>query len=99
MTSFGKVELDGPGALPLLERVAGNLIDRPVGSVVYTQLLDRRGGMAGGVTITPLGPPRFRFVTGAGYVNSDLGFLQLERRAEDGPGDLRETTGAVCVIG
>src|SRR6195256_1361046 len=42
MTSFGKIELDGPGALGLLARVAGNLIDRPVGSVVYTQLLDRR---------------------------------------------------------
>src|SRR5712692_5320658 len=99
MTSFGKVDLDGPGALPLLERVAGNLIDRPVGSVVYTQLLDRRGGMAGDVTITRLGPHRFRLVTGAGYVNSDLGFLLLERRAEDGPVDLRETTEALCVIG
>src|SRR5437879_6309507 len=44
MTSFGKIELDGPGALPLLERVSGNLIARPVGSGVYTQLLDRRGG-------------------------------------------------------
>jgi glycine cleavage system aminomethyltransferase T/glycine/D-amino acid oxidase-like deaminating enzyme len=99
MTSFGKVDLEGPGALPLLERVAGNLIDRPVGSVVYTQLLDRRGGMAGDVTITRLGPHRFRLVTGAGYVNSDLGFLLLERRAEDGPVDLRETTEALCVIG
>ena len=99
MTSFGKVDLDGPGALPLLERVAGNLIDRPVGSVVYTQLLDHRGGMAGDVTITRLGPHRFRLVTGAGYVNSDLGFLVLERRAEDGPVDLRETTEALCVIG
>jgi len=99
LTSFGKVDLDGPGALPLLERVAGNLIDRPVGSVVYTQLLDRRGRMAGDVTITRLGPHRFRLVTGAGYVNSDLGFLLLERRAEDGPVDLRETTDALCVIG
>src|SRR5712691_3524078 len=99
MTSFGKVDLDGPGALPLLERVAGNLIDRPVGSVVYTQLLDHRGGMAGDVTITRLGPHRFRLVTGAGYVNSDLGFLLLERRAEDGRVDLRETTEALCVIG
>src|SRR5256885_6868135 len=64
MTSFGKIELDGPGALALLERVAGNLIDRPVGRVVYTQLLDRRGGIAGGGTATPLGPERFRLVTG-----------------------------------
>src|SRR5438552_2406838 len=99
MTSFGKVELDGPGALRLLERVAGNLIDRPVGSVVYTQLLDRRGGIAGDVTITRLGPHRFRLVTGAGYVNSDLGWLRLEQREEDGPVDLRETTEDLCVVG
>ena len=78
MTSFGKIELDGPGALGLLERVAGNHIDRPVGSVVYTQLLDRRGGIAADVTITRLGQQRFRLVTGAGYVNSDLGWLRLD---------------------
>src|SRR5881296_1330124 len=99
MTSFGKIELDGPGALPLLERVADNLIDRPAGSVVYTQLLDRRGGIAGDVTITRLSPNRFRLVTGAGYVNSDLGWLRLEQREEDGPVDLRETTDELCVIG
>jgi 4-methylaminobutanoate oxidase (formaldehyde-forming) len=99
MTSFGKIELDGPGALPLLERVAGNLIGRPVGSVVYSQLLDRRGGIAGDVTITRLGPHRFRLVTGAGYVNSDLGWLRLERREEDGPVEIRETTEELCVIG
>ena len=99
MTSFGKIELDGPGALPLLERVSGNLIARPVGSVVYTQLLDRRGGMAGDVTITRLSPHRFRLVTGAGYVNSDLGWLRLERREEDGPVEIRETTEELCVVG
>ena len=99
MTSFGKIELDGPGAVALLERVAGNLIDRPVGSVVYTQLLDRRGGIAGDVTITRLNPDRFRLVTGAGYVNSDLGWLRLEQRDEDGPVAIRETTEELCVIG
>ena len=99
MTSFGKIELDGPGALSLLERVAGNLIDRPVGSVVYTQLLDRRGGVAADVTVTRLGPNRFRLVTGAGYVNSDLGWLRLEQRDDDGPLAIRETTEELCVIG
>jgi glycine cleavage system aminomethyltransferase T/glycine/D-amino acid oxidase-like deaminating enzyme len=99
MTSFGKIDLEGPGALPLLERVSGNLINRPVGSVVYTQLLDRRGGMAGDVTMTRLGPQRFRLVTGAGYVNSDLGFLHLQRREEDGPVEIRETTEELCVVG
>jgi glycine cleavage system aminomethyltransferase T/glycine/D-amino acid oxidase-like deaminating enzyme len=99
MTSFGKINLEGPGALPLLERVSGNLINRPVGSVVYTQLLDHRGGMAADVTITRLGPQRFRLVTGAGYVNSDLGFLQLQRHEEDGPVEIRETAEELGVVG
>jgi glycine cleavage system aminomethyltransferase T/glycine/D-amino acid oxidase-like deaminating enzyme len=99
MTSFGKIDVTGPGALRLLERVAGNLIDRPVGSVVYTQLLDRRGGIAGDVTITRIDSSYFRLVTGAGYVNSDLGWLRLEWRSEDGPVEIREVTDELCVIG
>src|SRR5438045_8492459 len=99
MTSFGKVELGGPGALPLLERVTGNLIARPVGSVVYTQLLDRRGGIAGDVTATRLGPDRFRLVTGAGYVNSDLGGLRLEQRQRDGAVEIPDTPGDPGFIG
>ncbi|MGH7764206.1 MAG: FAD-dependent oxidoreductase [Candidatus Dormibacteraceae bacterium] len=99
MSSFGKVEVSGPGALHLLERVAGNLIDRPVGSVVYTQLLEKDGGMAADVTITRLGEDHFRLVTGAGYVNSDLGWLRLQQRDSDPPVDLRESSDQLSVIG
>ncbi|HSO94156.1 MAG TPA: aminomethyltransferase family protein, partial [Candidatus Dormibacteraeota bacterium] len=93
------IELEGPGALPLLERVSGNRIDRPVGTIVYTQLLDRRGGIAGDVTITRLGEDRFRLVTGAGYVSSDLGWLRLQQREGDLPLAIWETTDRLCVIG
>ncbi len=55
-TSFAKLEVAGPGACAALQRVAGNDVDRPVGSVVYTQLLDRRGGVHADLTITRLGP-------------------------------------------
>src|SRR3989442_10385396 len=99
MSSFGKVEITGPHRLRLLERVAGNLIDRPVGSVVYTQLLERNGGIAADVTITRLAPDRFRLVTGAGNVNSDLGWLRLQQREEDGPFKIRETTEELSGIG
>ncbi|MDP9260519.1 MAG: FAD-dependent oxidoreductase [Actinomycetota bacterium] len=77
MTSFGKLEVSGPDALPVLERVCGNRIDKPVGSVVYTQLLDERGRIVGDVTVTRLADDRFRIVTGAGAVDSDRGFLEL----------------------
>jgi len=99
MSSFGKIEITGPGALPLLERVAGNLIDRPVSSVVYTQLLEPGGGIAADVTITRLAPDHFRLVTGAGYVNSDLGWLRLQVRDGDRDVRLRESSDEMSVIG
>ncbi|HXN91389.1 MAG TPA: FAD-dependent oxidoreductase [Candidatus Sulfotelmatobacter sp.] len=99
MSSFGKVDITGPGALPLLERVSGNLIDRPVGSVVYTQLLEKDGGIAADVTITRLGEDRFRLVTGAGYVNSDLGWLRIQVRDGDPEVEIRETSDETSVIG
>jgi len=99
MSSFGKVEITGPGALPLLERVAGNLIDRPVGSVVYTQLLEKDGGIAADVTVTRLAPDHFRLVTGAGYVNSDLGWLRLQVGDADSAVELHESSDELSVIG
>jgi len=99
MTSFGKIDVTGAGALPLLERVAGNLIDRPIGSVVYTQLLEKDGGIAADVTITRLGEEHFRVVTGAGYVNTDMGWLRLQVRDGDPPVELRESTEDFSVIG
>ena len=90
MTSFGKLEVSGPGALSLLERVADNRIDRAVGSIVYTQFLDERGGIVADVTVTRLGEDRFRVVTGAGAVDSDRGWLELARREEDGAVEIRD---------
>jgi 4-methylaminobutanoate oxidase (formaldehyde-forming) len=99
MTSFGKIEVRGPGALALLERVAGNLIDRPPGSVIYTQFLEKDGGIAADVTVTRLAEEHFRVVTGAGYVNSDLGWLHMQLHDDDGQVELRETTEELSVIG
>ncbi len=99
MSSFGKVEITGPGALGVLERVAGNQIDRPVGSVVYTQLLEKDGGIAADVTITRLGRDHFRLVTGAGYVNSDLGWLRMQVSDHDPQVDVRESSEELSVIG
>ena len=99
MTSFGKIEVSGPGALPLLERVADNRIDRPVGSVVYTQFLNDRGGIQADVTVTRLEDSRFRVVTGAGTLDSDLGWLRLNLREEDGPVELRDVSDELAVIG
>ena len=96
LTSFGKLELTGAGALALLERVCGNRIDRPVGAVVYTQLLDQRGRIVGDVTVTRLGEERFRLITGAGAVDSDHGWLDANAGGEVA---IRDVTDELAVIG
>ena len=77
LSSFGKIDVAGPAACALVQRVAAADVDRPVGSVIYTQFLDRRAGIVADLTVTRLGPDRFRVVTGAGYAASDLGWLRL----------------------
>jgi 4-methylaminobutanoate oxidase (formaldehyde-forming) len=99
LSSFGKIEVSGSGALPLLERACDNRVDRPVGSIAYGQFLDRRGGIVADVTIVRLAEDRFRVVTGAGTVDADLGWLRMLAREEDGPVELREASEEHAVIG
>ncbi|MEJ2286600.1 MAG: FAD-dependent oxidoreductase, partial [Desulfobacterales bacterium] len=54
MTSFGKIRLRGSGALDLLQQLAANNIDKPVGRVTYTQFLNPKGGIESDVTVTRL---------------------------------------------
>ena len=74
-------------------------VERAPGSVVYTQFLNQRGGIVADVTVTRLGEQRFRVVTGAAAIDSDLGWLRLHRDAADGPVALRDETDDVAVIG
>jgi 4-methylaminobutanoate oxidase (formaldehyde-forming) len=99
LSSFGKIAVSGPGALALLERVCDNRIDRPVGSVIYTQFLNQRGGIVADLTVTRLAEDRFRLVTGAGAIDSDLGWLRLNVREEDEAVELRDESDAHAVIG
>ena len=83
MSSFGKIEVQGPGALALLQRVAANNVDRPVGSLVYTQFLNERGGIESDLTIVRLAEDHFRLVTGTSSPTIDKGWLRYHKRDED----------------
>ncbi|MHB8398334.1 MAG: FAD-dependent oxidoreductase [Candidatus Limnocylindrales bacterium] len=99
LSSFGKIAVEGPGALALLQRVAANDVDRPIGALVYTQFLDERAGMVADVTVARLGPERFRVVSGAGYVASDIGWLRLHVREDDAPVELRDESDEFACFG
>ena len=99
LTSFGKLSVRGPGALQLLERVCDNRIDRPVGSIVYTQFLDDRGGIVADLTVTRLAEDRFRLITGAAAVDSDLGWLALQSELAGLDVEVRDVSEELAVIG
>ncbi len=96
-SSFAKFEITGPGALALLQRVAGADLDVAAGKIVYTQLLNPRGGVEADVTITRLRDDHFYFVTGSGFGRHDVTFL-LQHAPTDGSVAVREVTSAHAVL-
>jgi len=75
-SSFSKLEVLGPGALAFLERMCANRIDRPIGTVVYTQLLNARGGIEADLSVLRRGSDRFLLVTGTAFGTHDRQWLQ-----------------------
>jgi len=92
LTSFGKIEVSGPGALKLLQRLADSDIDKPVGSAVYTQFLNTHGGVEADLTITRLGEDRFWVITGSAFIANDLGWIQMHVDEKDGAVNIRDIT-------
>ncbi len=96
-SSFSKYEIFGPGALELLQKVAGANMDVKIGRIVYTQLLNSNGGIEADVTITRLATDEFYFVTGSAFGRHDLTFL-LQHAPDDGSVYTRDVTSAYGVL-
>lgn len=92
LTSFGKIEVSGPGALPLLQRVSDSDMDKPVGSATYTQFLNTRGGVEADLTITRLAQDKFWVITGSAFIGNDLAWLRMHYQPDDGPVTIRDIT-------
>ena len=99
MTSFGKIEFKGPGALPLLNRLAISEMDKPVGSCIYTQFCTEEGGILADITITRLGEDHFRLVTGSGFIDNDMGRVKGQVLPGDPEVEIRDVTDEYAVIG
>ncbi|MFB1298203.1 FAD-dependent oxidoreductase [Mycobacterium sp. pW049] len=93
MTPLTRYEVSGPGAASFLQQMTTNNVDKSVGSVTYTLLLDETGGIRSDLTVARLAPDTFQ--VGA---NSPMDFDWLARRK---PADvmLRDITGATCCLG
>jgi glycine cleavage system aminomethyltransferase T/glycine/D-amino acid oxidase-like deaminating enzyme len=87
LSAFAVFDITGPGALEAVQSVAVAQMDVRVGRVVYTSLLDERGGFRGDLTIMRLGPRRFRVVTGGATGMADLKWFAEHVPRVGGAGD------------
>ncbi|GGU59546.1 sarcosine dehydrogenase [Lentzea flava] len=93
MTPLKRLEVGGPGALEFLQRMTTNNLNRKPGAVVYTLLLDERGGVRSDLTIARLDQNTFQ--VGA---NGNLDLDWLTRHAPDDV-QVRDITAGTCCIG
>ena len=75
-SSFAKFILDGPDAAAALDWICSNRIDKPAGTITYTQMLNTRGGIECDLTVARLAPDRFYIVTGTGFATHDFSHIK-----------------------
>jgi dimethylglycine dehydrogenase len=83
VTAFTKVEVSGPGAYALLDRLTANAVPQKIGSIALTHMLNRRGRIELETTIARLGDDRFYLVCAAFFEQRLLDHLQQHRADED----------------
>jgi 4-methylaminobutanoate oxidase (formaldehyde-forming) len=97
-SSFSKLEVLGPGACAFLERICANRIDKPVGSVVYTQMLNPRGGIECDLSVIRRASDRFLLVTGTAFGVHDRHWIQGQA-PRDGTVYVSDVTSAFACFG
>ncbi|MFU8882713.1 MAG: GcvT family protein [Rhodobacterales bacterium] len=96
MSSFGKIRVEGPGALPFLQRLCANQMDVEAGRIVYTQMLNDRGGIESDLTVTRLSETAFLLVVPAATLQRDLAWLR--RHLGDDVAVITDVTAAEAVL-
>ncbi|MBJ3764283.1 GcvT family protein [Maribius pontilimi] len=96
MSSFGKIAVTGPDAEAFLNRACGNDVAVPPGRLVYTQMLNTRGGIEADVTVARLAEDQFLVVTPAATPLADQ--TRLRRLVGDARVTLTDMTSAEAAL-
>ena len=96
-SSFGKLLLQGRDALAVLQRLCANEIDVPVGRMVYTAMLNDRGGFESDVTVIREGEVRFLVVTGSAQAVRDADRITRHIEAHE-HAVLTDVSAMTCVL-
>jgi 4-methylaminobutanoate oxidase (formaldehyde-forming) len=75
-TSFSKFLLEGRDAEAVLQRLCANDMAVPMGRMVYTGMLNARGGYETDLTCTRLAPDRYLIVTGTAQTVRDADWIR-----------------------
>jgi 4-methylaminobutanoate oxidase (formaldehyde-forming) len=97
-SSFAKFRLEGPDAERVLQRVCANDVAIEPGRLVYTGMLNDRGGFESDLTVTRLAADAYFIVTGSSQSTRD--FHWIRRHLPEGArAVLTDVTGASAVLG
>ena len=92
-SSFAKFTLIGPDAEAVLSRICAGDMTKPPGSVIYTQMLNPKGGIEADITVTRISEIEYYIVSGTGFATRD--FNHIKRRIpEDARAILMDVTSA-----
>ncbi|MCB1421908.1 MAG: FAD-dependent oxidoreductase [Nitratireductor sp.] len=83
ISAFTKVEVAGPDAESLLDRLTANRLPQKAGGIALTHMLNRRGRIELETTIVKLGENRYYLVCAAFFEQRLLDHLAQNRRDED----------------
>ena len=97
-TSFAKLRLEGPDAEAVLQRLCANDVAVSPGRVVYTAMLNERGGFESDLTVTRLAGDAYLIVTGSAQGTRDLDWIRRHLRA-GARATVTDVTGASAVLG
>jgi glycine cleavage system T protein len=98
LSSMANFIFQGKDALSVLQKICGNDIDVPVGHVVYTQMLNERGGIEADLTVTRLEEDKFFIVTAGATEVRDFDYIQ-RHIPEGAHAYLVDMTSAYTMIG
>ena len=100
-TSFGKLLLQGRNALAVLQRLCANEIDVPVDRMVYTALLNERGGFESDLTVIRIAPEQFMLITGSAQPTRDMDWIgrHIDADAHAFLTDVSAMTAVLSVMG
>ncbi|MFH1796564.1 MAG: FAD-dependent oxidoreductase [Pseudomonadota bacterium] len=100
MTSFGKIRVEGRDALAFLQRVCANDMDMAPGKIVYTQMLNAKGGIESDLTVSRLSDTVFFLVVPGATLQRDLAWLRKNLRDDFAViTDVTAAESVLCLMG